>query len=111
MKVPFCPNPEHKGKKFKLHKGDKTDNSVMYCPECGNVYHKNGNDFNQLQPNWEKVSRIVSKRALASHIILCDENIAPELAIDYIESQDLGEEEKRALKNYAKFGCLMKLKG
>jgi len=108
--VPFCPNPKHKNNKFKLHKGEETDSSIMYCPECGNVYHKRGNNFNQLQPNWEKVSRIVSKKALASHMVHCDNNIAPEFIMDYLASQNINEDEKKLLKNYAKAGCLMKLK-
>ena len=92
-----------------MRKGDDTDSSFMYCPSCGNVYNLKGNNFNQLQPDWERVSRIISRRALAKHISLCDEKIAPELAMDFIESLNVSEKESQFLKNYAKAGCLMKI--
>ena len=85
----------------------------MFCPECGKVYYTKGNTSNQLEPDWEKKSRINNLRKLiAEHMEVCDLNVAPELAIDYIEllSKDLTTDEINSIKNYAKIGCLMKIK-
>ena len=85
------------------------ENSLYYCPDDGKVYHKKGNDFNQLQPEWREKNRISSKANIAAHVMCCDSEIAPNLIEDFIASIEASPEEKHELRQYAKAGCLIKL--
>lgn len=89
--------------------GGGEDNSLYYCPDDGKVYHKDGNDFNQLEPEWKEKDRINSKANLASHILCCDSEIAPTFIEDYLQSIEATAQQKKQLRQYAKAGCLIKM--
>ena len=113
LHIPYCPNEEHKGKKYKLINGGDY-NKYMFCPKCGQVYQTTGNFSNQPQPDWEiKQSRIKNtKMIIANHIEKCDLTIVSNFVNDYIDSikNDFSKDEIDEIKDYAKIGCFMKLK-
>lgn len=85
----------------------------MFCPECGKVYYTKGNTSNQLEPDWEEKPRINDiQKLIASHVKSCELDIVPEFVNDYIEimAKEFDIEEVKQIKNYAKIGCLMKIK-
>jgi len=51
VKVPYCPNPEHKEKKYRLVNGGD-ENRLLVCPKCGNVYHPEGQAFREPSPDF-----------------------------------------------------------
>ncbi len=89
----------------------------MFCPECGQVYYTKGNFSNQPQPDWESTSENKSRitnlqNQIASHVKACNLDLAPKLIEDYLEviAKDKTEKEIMTMKNYAKIGCVMKIK-